>query len=156
MLLASGEMEVNREQSREKSVFLIKHSPYSWLYLGLILLEVRILPAARELREACVYLPSHLHFLVWIQSKRLKKRRWVLASWDKPVILALFAQPANPSTWGHQDCWKMLGNAYALLGLFNCHKTVIILKEKRSKHIGHLNGVLLNISSQRNWNAFGI
>lgn len=45
-------------QCKERSVFLLRHSLFSWLYLeALFLLEVRILPAACELREAYVFPP---------------------------------------------------------------------------------------------------
>lgn len=94
------------------------------IFRGLILVEVRILPAAPEMRDACVSLPSHLHFLVWIQSKLPKKRRWAAASWDKRLTEQL------RKVSRHEDRWETVGRVDALpvrliLALFNAHAVVI-------------------------------
>lgn len=47
------------EQCIDRNVFLVRQPIFMAIFRGLFLLEVRILPAAREPREACV--PPHHH-----------------------------------------------------------------------------------------------
>lgn len=55
---------LQRTEQRKECFSYKTQSIFMAIFRGLILLEVRILPAACEMREACVSLPSHLHFLV--------------------------------------------------------------------------------------------